>query len=619
MEKQTRSDFVDTAVAGDSETLCQSDPRRDYTNVEIGEFRFIARIGAGAFGAVWRANDKQLQRDVAVKVIRTTELLDVSFAFREAQAAARLQHPNIVQVFSVKQDDEHVYIVSELIEGENLLEQIRRDQLDFEGSAELCQKIAMALEHAHSQGIFHRDVKPSNILIDQNGTPYLTDFGIAKLSNVAATIRQGDQFVGSIGYMSPEQSRSENIDARSDIYSLGIVLYEMLTGVSPFSGTVQEVLLAHQYQPPSSLRSHNKSIPLDLQTICLKAISKRPNERYQSAQVFSEDLERYRQGLPILAKPPSVLKKVRRFLTQRSRISTVSAIVIAISSVGLFLLTDSYSAGPPKGFRTVAVKTFPPGSMLAVQPIDPFGHPDPTRKTVYSTVKTPTTLELQPGRYRFVAMQNGFPSAEVERTVPGEKDRQPLGVDLSLLWSEEANRIIKVPPIPLTKWTPDEDMVYIPGGEKSPGFFLTPSEVKVKDLARAGKSLPSQFEKLTYTEETPYWANRRVAEFTAEYFGVRLPTIEEIRLAVDYLQDLKDKGEINPRQQLLLTSLLDDIPEWTGTFRTYDPPKNSQVACFSGDSQTLREFTAVNSLSPLESQIAFRGARTARRVPKSNP
>ena len=587
--------------------------RLNPSQLDSDEFRFIEKIGSGAFGTVWKAHDLLLDRKVAIKVVPNSELDDIQAALREAKAVAGLQHPNIVRIFRVKPSSDHVLLISELIVGGNLLDLIRVRKLSFNQSAEICRSVALALDHAHSQGIVHRDVKPSNILIDRNDTPYLADFGIAKVINTAATIRQPDEFIGSIGYMAPEQSRNKTVDARTDIYSLGVVLYELLVGSSPFSGTPQEIILGHQFQPPDSLRSRNQTIPVDIETICLKAIEKRPGDRYRSAKLFADDLERYLNQQPIIAKPPSVLRQLRYQIGVIARRPAVTFSIFAVmASLIAAMFAFPYEVAK-SDYRNVKIRTGPDECYIFAHPIDSHGNSDPQRSSEISTSKSPTTLNLVPGHYRVVAKKTGYPTAEVNRYVPKSEENQPLSAAKSLFWSPSNHHPngIEWMQIPLFDYFPTTNMVYFPGNDQIPPFFLSPQVCSVTDFRLTRNQLPRYFRDLEYKEHSPFWCNHMVATYNAEQLGFRMPTIQEIRYATEYLASEKRSRGLNSPQETLLSSLLDQDREWTSTIHKFDPKHKSDVIGFYGDGRDIIEFDAKENLSPLTSRVAFRAARTA--------
>ncbi|MFD0671809.1 Stk1 family PASTA domain-containing Ser/Thr kinase [Cohnella sp. GCM10027633] len=260
-----------------------------------GRYELLARIGGGGMALVYKAKDLLLNRFVAVKVLRQQFTHDDDFVKRfrrEAQAAASLSHPNIVSIYDVGQVEDTYYIVMEYIDGANLNEIIRdRAPLQVDEAIRIAAQICDALEHAHHNQIIHRDIKPHNILIGNNGRIKVTDFGIAR-AVTSSTITQTGSVVGSVHYFSPEHAKGVATGEKSDLYSLGIVIYQMLTGRLPFLGESPiSVALKHLQEPFEEPRSVNPYIPQSVENIILKAMRKNPQERYQSAAAMLRDLE----------------------------------------------------------------------------------------------------------------------------------------------------------------------------------------------------------------------------------------------------------------------------------------------------------------------------------------
>ncbi len=254
-------------------------------------------LGRGAFGAVYCARDLELQRDVALKLPHRRQLDDESAAqayLYEARVLAKLDHPNIVPVYDVGTDRAgNVFVVSKLVPGRDLRRRMEESRLSHREAAELAATVADALHYAHDEGLIHRDVKPANILLDTSNKPYVADFGLAVSLDVASC---STEIAGTLAYMSPEQAGGEGdrIDRRSDIFSLGVVLYEMLTGERPFRGeTTEELIAAIREAKVVSPRLLDRTIPRPLAKICLKALSRDPADRYSSALEMAEDLNRY--------------------------------------------------------------------------------------------------------------------------------------------------------------------------------------------------------------------------------------------------------------------------------------------------------------------------------------
>lgn len=260
-----------------------------------GRYEIKSRVGGGGMAIVYKGHDLLLDRTVAIKVLRSQYGTDDDFIKRfrrEAQAAARLTHPNVVSIYDVGQDEETHYIVMEYVEGETLKDLIRREApLPVEKAVNIAIQIAEALDNAHQHQIIHRDIKPHNILIGKNGRIKVTDFGIAR-AVTSATITQTGSVLGSVHYFSPEQAKGGLTGEKSDIYSLGVVLYEMVTGHLPFSGESPiSVALKHLQEDFQEPREINPGIPQSVENIILKSLSKDPDQRYGSARELVKDLQ----------------------------------------------------------------------------------------------------------------------------------------------------------------------------------------------------------------------------------------------------------------------------------------------------------------------------------------
>lgn len=284
-EDTVRAAF-DATLPGSSKSGPSNEPPK-----KISRYEIVRAIGSGSFGVVYEGFDPKLQRRVAIKVQRPHSGSHAAVELAEAQTIAKLTHPNIVPVFDVGSTvDYPCYIVSALIDGVDLTDRVRERRLTVEETVELVASLADALDYAHENGVIHRDIKPRNVLIDTDGTPFLVDFGLALREEDFAT---GPEMVGTPAYMSPEQAGGEGhrVDGRSDLFSLGSVLYELLTGQRPFDDPSTPVLLKMvQQATPPPLAESVAGLPKELQRVCSKAMARRVDDRYANGREFADDL-----------------------------------------------------------------------------------------------------------------------------------------------------------------------------------------------------------------------------------------------------------------------------------------------------------------------------------------
>jgi tRNA A-37 threonylcarbamoyl transferase component Bud32 len=273
-------------------------------------YELLGLLGQGGMGVVYQARHVQLQRIVALKVIRAYEGPAETARQRfqiEARSAARLHHPNIVQVYEVGEFDGRPYAALEYVAGGSLAHQLAGRPLPAQRAAELLETLARAVDVAHRNGIIHRDLKPANVLLTPDGQPKIADFGLAKLADEQAGLTPMDAVVGTPSYMAPEQASGQvhQVGPAADIYALGATLYELLTGRPPFrAATALETLKQVCLKEPAPPRRLEPSVPPTLEAICLKCLAKDPRQRYASASELANDLRRFRQGQPTLARPP---------------------------------------------------------------------------------------------------------------------------------------------------------------------------------------------------------------------------------------------------------------------------------------------------------------------------
>lgn len=310
----------------------------------IAHFHLYERIGIGGFGAVWKAFDSELERTVAIKIPRKDRVSssDVEQFLHEARVAAQLSHPHIVTIHEIGRWEDLHYIVSDFIDGMSLTDWIKRTKPNRQQAAKLCVLIAKALHEAHECGIVHRDLKPGNILIDSEGEPHLTDFGLAKTQDDDSHRTKDGQVMGTPAYMSPEQAKgdSRTSDRRSDVYSLGVVLFELLTGELPFRGNARALIHQVIHNEAPSPRRLNHNVDRDLETICLKCLQKEPKRRFSSALEVAEELERFIDGEPIRSRPIDYLERAVR--SAQRHWPTALLLVTAILTIAILDSANVY-------------------------------------------------------------------------------------------------------------------------------------------------------------------------------------------------------------------------------------------------------------------------------------
>ena len=305
---------------------------------DFGDYELLEEIGRGGQGVVYRAHQKSLNRTVALKVIGlgpwTTEGHLKRFR-REAEAAAHLEHPSIVPIYEVGERDGQCYFSMKLVEGGQLDEVIRHSPISIRQSAELVAKVARIVRYAHEHGILHRDIKPGNILVDQNGEPHLTDFGLARLVEAESTVTGTLEVMGTPSYMAPEQAAGEHtkLSKATDVYGLGAVLYQLLTGHPPFAGgTTYETIRLLRDTEPRQPWLLNPKVDRDLSTICLKCLEKDPQRRYSFALALAEDLEHWLKHEPIRARRIGIFARGQKWVRRNPTSALLAASLIALAA-----------------------------------------------------------------------------------------------------------------------------------------------------------------------------------------------------------------------------------------------------------------------------------------------
>lgn len=394
----------------------------------LGGHRLVDEVGRGGMGIVYRGHASESDPDgaefVALKILSPLYAgseRTVTRFHQEASIAQRLEHPALVRVYDHGEDQGYHYLVSEFIEGGTLADR-KASAMRASECARLLAPIARGLHVAHEQSVVHRDVKPSNILIDQGGHAHLSDFGLATDLREEALTRSGE-LMGTIHYMSPEQvaMRRQEIDRRTDIYSLGVVLYEMAAGKRPFEGeSSAEVLAAILKDSPAPFGPPSDRAARDLQTICECCLQKEPRYRFGNAQSLAEELERVANGQPIVTRPPNVVLRGWRGARRRSRALAIAATVLVLLAAGLAV----GSALTPDGRAAVEVGSDVEGARVYARAIDPLSG---DAGAAQELGRTPCKRRLAPGEYRFVVANDGD-FVELRETIAASEDHSALSV-----------------------------------------------------------------------------------------------------------------------------------------------------------------------------------------------
>jgi len=421
----------------------------------LGDFELLERIGRGGMGTVYRARQLSLARDVAVKVLAPGAFLSlrVERFLREARVGAKLHHPGIVAVLSIGQEGETRYFAMDLVEGHDLAREIEELKGEERGAspstvhlpssraheyfrevARMIRDVADALAHAHRNGIVHRDVKPSNVLVQRDGAIKVVDFGLAR--DVALeTITRSGMIAGTLPYMSPEQARSrkEAIDHRTDVYSLGVILYELLTLKRPHSGDSESELLARiASEEPVPVRRLNPRVPRDLETICAGAMEKAVKDRYATAAELRDDLTRFLGHEAVLRKPAGLgLLLLRRARRHRVGLSVLGVGTLAFL-VGGWVVANAARRSRLAELTHVSVRAFdasgaPLPAVVRVRPVDPFTSGVGPAAVLGRTPLEPTPLE--DGYHRIVVVFDDGAFQEIPLFADGSGDVVALEVE----------------------------------------------------------------------------------------------------------------------------------------------------------------------------------------------
>jgi serine/threonine-protein kinase len=433
-------------------------------------YEIIRRVGVGGMADVYLAEDTQLGREVALKILHPQYAGDDSFVERfrrEALAAAKLQHPNIVQIYDSGREGDFNFIVMEYVEGRSLKDRLAEEgPLEIGEACRIAQEVLTALAYAHRTGLVHRDIKPGNILLSDDGKVQVTDFGIAR-AEAGSTMTQTGTILGTAYYLSPEQAQGLPLDGRSDIYSLGVVLYEMLTGRRPFEGdSPVSIAYKHVREMPKPPTAYREDVPRPLQAIVLTALTKKPEDRYSSAALMRRDLEAFGQGREVTA----TIKGVPAVAEDSTQV---------IRSVGLL---DRQAARRPGGLVALALALLAAGLALGAWSLVSLF------STVVGHVDVPKITGKQPEVANRIllgaGLQPSFQTQEFSDTVPaGLVTRQdpPPGRSIAKgsqvkYWVSNGRQIVSVPNVvgmSLTDAANALEQVGLSVGNRTPQFSDT--------------------------------------------------------------------------------------------------------------------------------------------------
>ena len=480
---------------------------------------------------------------------------------------AKLRDAGIVQVHEVGRFENTAYIVSDFIAGHDLRAELRGSRVDSRCAAEICREIAEALSFAHQQGIVHRDLKPANILIDTAGKCFLTDFGLAKQMASHHTITTGINVLGTPAYMSPEQAAGESrkVDHRTDIYSLGVILYEMLTGSRPFEGKLEEVIGAILTRNPTAPRKRNPKISKRLESICQRAMAKQPADRYQTASELADDLQRYLSGVPLKTGRLAALRPRLRTALRPAIFTAIFAVGIILAFVSSAFRSPSTNSTPAASqVRHVRITTSPAGAHIVFVPLSKSGVPE-VREAVLASKVTPVDFDLAANDYAVEAVLPNGNFQEVFRHVP-KVDERGLHVENHLSWSIAKDGAVILPAITIPDDTITAKMIFVPADPESASqgpqssepvaFYVDRNQFTVADCLGTGASLSSYIyckDKLGPEMPMPLTCDNAIAY--AEFIGRRLPSAEEWRR----------------QQQVLVPRSPSDLAEWTTNWTAINP------------------------------------------------
>jgi hypothetical protein len=530
---------------------------------------------------------------------------------REGEAAAQLSHPQLAGIYEVGNDTGTFYIVTTFVDGNNLRQHASKQPLQFKEIVALCAEIGDALQCAHDGGVVHRDLKPANIIVDLNGLPHIIDFGLAKIQDADHDLTMNGELLGTPAYMPPELANGDGAkaDSRTDVYSLGVILYELLTGRCPFDGNRGAIISQILACAPAKPRSLRSAIPRDLETICLKAIEKDPKKRYATARDMSEDLRRFASGLPIRARRVGLSEKCWGWIRRHpaltaSAVLVTAAILVASTTIASLQNRNKRLAG----FRPVYITTTPPGARVALVPLDPStNEPYPDGAGIVRPSKTtPLTTELKAGNYLVEAVLSGGETpafAEVYRTVLDSSHVRASNArtNLELALEPDTCRFEDIKIVSQLESAEKIVRIVIPPDTRKENPLLPQTlYVDTKQTTPAElKANPKFARLLSVSEDGSSYISYLAAIRWAELNQMQIPSSADY----DAIITAAKRGEarnVHTGEAAKMDDLFDDVPEWSTTIKTESKKIGGNAAArHLREMHVLRGFTNLTASSEL--------------------
>ncbi len=579
----------------------------------LGPYKLLRLIGQGGMGRVYLAEHTRLQRKVAIKLLPRDKAGQADWMERfnrEMTCVAALEHPNVVRALDAGDQDDWHYLVMEYLDGLDVSRVARRSEaIPISAACEVVRQAALGLEAIHQSGLVHRDLKPSNIFLTTDGDVKLLDLGlvISGQSPLEADDRLTTvgHLMGTLPYMSREQiSDPRGVNCRSDIYSLGTILYELLTSRVPFKGTATEILDQIAHREPKPPRSLNHGIPHDLETICLKALSKDPATRYQSAEILIEDLQRFLNGEPILARAVGLHEHTWRWMKRNRALSGLITLTVCVAFLFSGAAWNKYHIYR-SARQQVLLDTQPSGANVVLFPLEKrTGEPLVEQKI--DAGRSPVSRLLLPGNYLVVAYfdENAFhevlrhvPSPERTGDTPEAQNHRHWTLDNGLIRLPSVHIPSGLPPlsemavIPATEFTmgsTEVSSVLAPHRRYVPEFSIDQREVTYRDFVEINnREWPYDCGLPCEPEDSLRCVDWHRAVAFAESAGKRLPSEAEFERVASLAHQVDEHGNDSVTiENQVVNGLTSSVFEWTATWSQTYP--GAQVSGANASARIVR-------------------------------